>query len=155
MRAIFRYIVLAIAVLIYVISSDDGLTKRLSFYKLQNNSFLTSDRFKYGDLYGMSYLPDFRILRDLNSIKQYAHCNCPEKINLYVVSDSYIWPIFDRKEYYCGVNKLVNIKTNDRDVIRGKLDPSKKNILLIEFSERNLRPLLGDTTYDNDIIAGR
>lgn len=143
---------LLICIAIYMISWDQNLTVSLTAYKLNHNGIFSSDRYRYGDLYGMSYLSKFRKRYQPDSMIRYTNCGKGDKTNLYVICDSYIWAFFDSDKYYCGVNKLKYYETNREDIVGSALDTTKTNVLLLEFAERNVRRLLTDTSYTNNII---
>jgi len=153
MRKAFGYLVLITCITIYVVSWSPDLTKQFSAYKLSHTGIFSSNRYRYGDLYGMSNLPYFRKHYRQDDTIKYSNCNSKKKIDLYAVCDSYVWTLLTSNKFYCGVNKLTYIKTNDKEVLRSDLDTSKINILLLEFSERNVRYLLDDTGYANALIS--
>jgi hypothetical protein len=152
MRKIIKYIVLTVCILIYVVSCNQILTNEFNNSKVKFIPAFESDRWKYGDLYGMSYLSYFRKnYHDINNIKRIS-CSDTKDIDLYSICDSYLWAFFPSRNYYCGVNKFVLAKTNTKEKLKINLDSTKINILLIEFSERNLRDILLDAQYINNLI---
>ncbi|MGZ3872382.1 MAG: hypothetical protein ACXVJD_05670 [Mucilaginibacter sp.] len=155
MKRIIVYLVLVICVFIYMASLDDEVTKRFEQFRFLSSSELiySSDRYRYGDLYGMSYLPYFKENHKKPNLPEPVGCKYGNKINLYAICDSYIWAFVNTNKFYCGVNKFEIRKTNIRDRLKEKLDTSKLNVLLIELSERNVAPLLNDTAYINNIFS--
>ena len=115
MRKAIGYIVLIICLTIYIVSSDQELTRKVFSYKMKFGSLISTDKYKYGDLYGMSYLSYFRKHYHVEDKVKSATCNYQHKIDLYAVCDSYIWPFFDSSKYYCGVDRLTFIRTNFRE----------------------------------------
>jgi hypothetical protein len=83
----------------------------------------------------------------------FSNCGGAKKVDLYLIADSYIWAKFKQPDFYCGVNKLTNIKTNFREVLSGKLDSTKINVLIVEFAERNVRDILRDSIYVAQVIT--
>jgi len=152
MRKVCGYIVLAICILIYVVSSYQKLTKRISHYKMTHNSIWGSDRMRYGDLYGLAYLPYFRKNYVNQDSAKLAGCDQSPKINLYEICDSYLWEFLNKEKFYCGVNKLTYATTNDKNKLTAQLDSSKINVLLLEMSERNIRRILYDSAYVANMI---
>jgi hypothetical protein len=151
MRKIIGYIVLGICIPIYFVSSSQKLTLKLDVLKEKSNSFLGSDKHRYGDLFGLSYLSSFKH-HSADSLKL-PDCSNQKKIDLYEICDSYMFLFFNSAKYYCGVDKLTQIKTNEQEALTTKLDTSKINVLLLEFSERNVRVLLEDSDYMKNIIS--
>jgi len=152
MRKFFGFIVLTLCILIYVVSCNEKLTKKLYTYKSNSIPVFQSDKWQNGDLYGMSYLPFFRRHNKVYDTVPRIVCNRTNKINLYAICDSYLWGFFASDKFYCNVNEFTLVKTNDKGCLKTNLDPSKINVLLLEFSERNVRGLLADTSYVNNLI---
>lgn len=124
---------------ILVISSSDYLMKCITDEKFNVKNVFHSDRFEYGDLYGFSYLSDYRHKRNfINPIQKIN--NAPKKINLFVVGDSFLEKEFiTSKNIFNSVNDYKFLRHNSNDKLVFELDTSKENVLLIETVERNLR----------------
>lgn len=149
-RKILGYIVLFAAIAVFVISSVDDLTRVLAQKKYDTKSWWGSDKYIYGDLYGMSYLPQFKIPGEKGGkiIGHDDRCQAiPKTFNIYATSDSYTWDLFKDPANFCGADKSGYAASNFRDVLSIHLDSSKKNILVIETTERNVWTLLTDTAY--------
>src|SRR5947209_617752 len=86
----FFVLLALLSILVLIVSTSDKLMKMITEYRLSTKSFLGSDKYRYGDLYGMSYLPNFRIevikLPEKVSIDRSGERN----INLFIVGDSYL-----------------------------------------------------------------
>ena len=100
-----------------------------------------------------SYYSYFRTHYKVDKIVTPVRCMDTAKVDLYTICDSYLWSFFASEKFFCGVNKLTMIKTNNQEKLKTNLDQSKINVLLIEFSERNVRGILGDTSYINNVIT--
>jgi hypothetical protein len=153
MRKALGYFVLIFCSVLYMVSSDQVLTDKLTAYKIKPGSAISMDKYRYGDLYGMCYLSYFRKHFPGAGKVKAAACHYPRKIDLYAVCDSYIWAYLDSSNYYCDVDHLFLIKNTFRDKVIPVLDGSKINVLLIEFGERNVRYLLEDPVYNGNIIG--
>lgn len=103
---------------------------------LYNRLFIRSDRWRYGDLYGLCYLPGYKF--ELEPYRKYGrNSNVPPTNRiLYIVGDSYLAD----KELdgaFAGFDRVIFL--DDRfpfgPVV---LDSAKENFLLLEFAERNL-----------------
>ena len=151
MRKFTGYIVLSIFILIYVVSSYQKLTIKINLLKEKSGSIFRSDKYQYGDLFSLCYLTAFK--KPIRDSVKFPNCNYPKKINLYAICDSYIFLFFNSDKFFCGVNNFSEIKTNDMELFTSKLDTSKINVLLLEFSERSVRPLLEDSVYISSLIT--
>ena len=136
----------------YMVSCNQKLTEKLNAYKANAIPAFQSDKWQNGDLYGMSYLPYFRKPHRVEGTIRPVLCSNGYKINLYAICDSYLWEFFASDKFYCGVNKVTIVKTNNKQSLKANLDLLKINVLLVEFSERNVRSILGDTSYVNNLI---
>jgi hypothetical protein len=132
-------LLLICALIIYIAASSKSIMKEVVDYKFSRTSVLGTDQFKFGDLYGMSRLEYFRKnYRAVPIWEQKKLCKKEKDIDLYMFCDSYVWEFAPKDSFYCGVNKLQFATNNNREYLSVKLDSSKKNILLLEFVERNL-----------------
>lgn len=97
--------------------------------------FVHSDRWRYGDLYGISYLRQYKL--KLEPFKQYPAQGRPVTNRvLYIIGDSFL------------ADKVLNSAFDDFDDVYFldrrfpfgpiKLDSTKQNYLIMEFAERNL-----------------
>lgn len=98
--------------------------------------FIRSDRWGYGDLYGLCYLPEYK--SKLEPFKKYDR-DGPKKLTnriLYIIGDSFLAD----KSLAGAFDGFDNVVFLDRRFPFGPitLDSTKKNYLLMEFAERNL-----------------
>ena len=61
MRRTFLLLVIAIFASIMIVSTSGKLMRQITQYRTSTTSALGSEKYRYGDLYGLSYLPDFKI----------------------------------------------------------------------------------------------
>ena len=112
-------------------------TKETNWYKA---FFSYSDKWRYGDLYGMSNLPQYKF--ELELFKHYNPKPGRQNTNrvLYIIGDSFLAD----KILYGAFDAFDNVIFLDRRFAFGpiKLDSTKQNYLIMEFAERNL------VTYD-------
>lgn len=146
MKKIFSYIVLVVFTMIYIVSSNDYLMKKLAQYRYEVNSIWGADKYRYGDLYGFSFLPQYKIPAVKKVIKGPVQ---PEKktIDFYNMCDSYIWGFTPLDSLLYGVKKYQKTRWKYGDNIIATLDTSNVNFLLIEVTERQIRSVLSDTLY--------
>ena len=148
MRKIIAIIILIIAIAILVLSMNQAFIYRIKQDRyfahidppvkksLYQKIFLRSDRWTYGDLYGISFIPQYKIR--LSPFKKYPRNTAQPITNkvLYIIGDSFLadktlpgaFPQFD------------NVIFLDRRFGFGpiKLDSTKQNYLIMEFAEFNL-----------------
>lgn len=150
MKKIVAFGLLALTLCVFIISSVDDLTKVFAQAKYKSQAWWGSDKYQYGDLYGFCYLPHFRI-KNVEGVSHLTRFDTTasetKKIDLYALSDSYTWGILQYPSLFHDVNKITFTKLNYRQVTSVSLDKTKKNVLLLECSERNLRILYEDTAY--------
>jgi len=113
-------------------------------YRYELDSTFGSDKYIYGDLYGFSYLRDYKIKLEKKNIHHFD--NKERKINLYAVCDSYLWSFAKTDSIFDNVNNYKYVRLGYNEQIEEKLDPAYTNILLIEATERQVRKYLADTT---------
>ena len=107
-------------------SNDQSLYRRI---------FIRSDRWKYGDIYGLCYLPQYKFI--LDPFPQYKKIN--ESLTnrkLYIIGDSFL---ADKNLNYT-IEQFDEIIFLDRRFNFGpiRLDCTKQNYLIMEFAERYL-----------------
>lgn len=117
-----------------------------------DNKYFASDSYRFGDLFGMSYIPGFKIPAVRDHIKPVKNCFA-NNINVYAVCDSYVWDFVADKKLYCGADTFIYAITNIREKLHVKLNPKKQNVLLLEFSERNVRGIVNDSTYIDNLLT--
>lgn len=141
---------LLIVIMLFMISSFDDLTRLVNKPRSKSMSWWGSGRYPYGDLYGMSYLPQFKIAVPNEDIARLTHPQTPatqKNTDLYALSDSYLWGMLDHSELFSNINRVKYVISNTRNVQPVILDTTKRNVLLIEVVERNIRPLFSDSSY--------
>ncbi|WP_377142569.1 hypothetical protein [Mucilaginibacter lutimaris] len=97
--------------------------------------FVHSDRWRYGDLYGLSYLHQYKY--ELEPFKQYPARSRPVTNRiLYIIGDSFLAD----KILSGAFHAFDDVYFFDRRFPFGpvKLDSTKQNYLIMEFAERNL-----------------
>jgi len=130
------YFTLGFCLAIYISSMIGDVTGAIGDFKLKTKSILKTDRYRYGDLYGMSYIPEFRKqYKRLHPVPQ-VNCFAKKEINLYTLCDSYLYSFALADSFYCGVNQFYGVKNINPHLEIKVFDSSKKNIVLLEFTER-------------------
>jgi hypothetical protein len=137
MRKFILWAILIFFSAVYIISSNGHIMHWLVGFRKKRESFKPMKE-KYGDLYALSYLPQFRISLHKTEIRETC---APGRAayNLYLLCDSYLQDKVS-DSFFCNINKLELVKwEEDPRQITVKLDNRYKNILLIEITERNFR----------------
>ena len=144
MRRILSIFVLIFFTAVYLLSSNDYMMKKIAPSRYEMTNLFGSDKYRYGDLFGLCYLKDFKI----ESEKEppiLSSCKKPGNVNLYLICDSYLWSFIKTDSIFCNVNKMRYARWLYNERIEEKLDTTHRNILIIESSERFARKLLKDT----------
>jgi hypothetical protein len=136
---------------IYIVSSSDDLMSAVASYRYDNNSVLAVDKYRYGDLYGMSFLPEYKrpgdfhqLMKGLPSEITPVPFDAPRTANIYAMHDSYLYHLSD--SLLCGAATVTHVSPLFPDVKVPSLDPNTKNILIIETVERRIR-FFADTSW--------
>jgi hypothetical protein len=137
MKKIIGYIILFFCIIIYIVSSSERLTKKIVMVKNKDFPLLRSDKMRYGDLFGLSYLSDYKISIDEKSSIELTQYKKRGSVNLYSLCDSYLWSLLTSDSLFCA-NKFQYANLNNFETLNVKFDTPQKNILLIELSERNI-----------------
>jgi len=126
-------------IFIYIISSDQKLSEHFYFYRIKNQGIEAFQpiRHKYGDLYDLSHLPDFRT-RDQEKEILVPPAQKEKNINLLLICDSYLFNKTKAEHFTC-VNKKKEIAWSYNIDSPVKIDTLKRNILIIETAERLIR----------------
>ncbi len=108
--------------------------------RYQEAGALGSDKYRFGDLYGLSYLPEFRIAHDNTLISNQVTSNSSRDTDLYILGDSYLFSYVQMDtSNFERAKQLVFRKWSDGDKSPLIIRPSKnRKILLIESVERNV-----------------
>lgn len=122
--------------------TPDGPAKHSLYHRL----LVRSDRWRFGDLYGLCYLPEYRF--KLEPFRKYPRNDTMEttRRDLYIIGDSYLadkemegaFPGFDRVVFLDARFPYGPIT----------LDSSRQNFLILEFAERNLNGYTFDKTTE-------
>ncbi len=138
----------------FIISSSEELMKKTAQYRYNLDNVLGSDKYTYGDLYGLAYLSAFKVKPDAQP--EIKPCRKPGNINLYAICDSYLWFFVKGNADFCGVDKYDFSRWVHDDIMDITLDTDRKNILLIEIAERNLR-YMTDTAaiFSKAVVANK
>ena len=149
MKKITGILVLACSTLILLTAMNQSFINRIKqdrYFDHLNNAhttrslyqriFVRSDRWAYGDLYGLCYLPQYRF--KLEPFKKYNPRNSgnPQNRILYIIGDSFLAD----KTLAGAFDGFDNVIFVDRRFPFGpiRLDSTKQNFLIMEFAERNL-----------------
>jgi hypothetical protein len=146
---LIRYILIVFGLALLWISTSRSAMQYLSEKRDIKNRWWGVDELDHGDLASISYL---------NFVEKFAQpvtfpaplpaaYNGPKNTILFLDGDSYTRHMSDT--LFAGVNELVYIDRNHGTKFH--LDTSKRNVLLIEISERYVRPYFGDLKIFNEV----
>lgn len=143
---IFLIIVTTLFLFFLVASKSEILVGKIAHYKYSSNSLLGSDKYTYGDLYGMSYFPLIKEPVGFDPVVVPEEKFVTNKrINLCIVHDSYLSSSYLKsKAQLAGVDTIYDIEYpwwRNSPVKPIELKKDKTNILLFEIVERNLNAL--------------
>jgi hypothetical protein len=128
MPKVFKYIVLFVAIFYWSISHFKSL------YNWAGKSGIFPDDYRYGDLYRLSFLPQFK--EKAPECAPYTKGNTKKNVNLYLIGDSFT------DQYKLNGNDFIS-KTYQRtpweSTLKVNLEKTSKNILIIESVERSAK----------------
>jgi hypothetical protein len=112
---------------------------RITGVKYRLKGIVGSHKFKYGDLFGLCYLEDFKIKKVEHVDKPLNVDLLPRDLSLYIICDSYVFNQFEgESDYFSRVKDLHILKLKDPQWEVPPLDKKKKNVLIFEIVLRNL-----------------
>jgi hypothetical protein len=126
-----------------VASSQSGMAW-LTSVRYSPTSILHSDKYTYGDLYGISYFPEFKKYKDTLAVQKPVLSSNEKDLELYVVGDSYFYSSFKLDpDYFERAKSLQFYKWDHQPVQPVELskNPTRK-VLLVESVERNVLNLV-------------
>jgi len=144
MKRVFALLVMIVLLLVLGISSSDQAMRWVSKARYQQEGNLGSDKYRYGDLYGLSYLPDFRMLKDTSLITNQFTSEGLRDMDLYILGDSYLYSyIHMDTTNFARSKQVVFRKWSEGNAGAIVLQPTgNKKVLLIESVERNMGTLI-------------
>jgi hypothetical protein len=147
MKRILAYIALFVAIVLYAISCSNNLSEQFTDARYKGPLIFSYDKFRYGDLYGISFLPEykFEMAKEPSYVKKQKY-KIPSIIDLYMINDSYLGFHMDTDTNFYGVRKVLNKEWFDTVKMETVLDTTKTNVLLFEASERYFR-FVADSFY--------
>ena len=162
MKKVIAIFSVILFVAIYYCSNNVKIIESYTDYR-EKKAFIGSDKTGLGGLYGMSYLPEFRIPFYYNIYP--AKKTAKKNIDLYIFCDSYLF--FPSKQiHFFGLDTLIKIKWWEISTYKQiySLDSCKHNVLVIEMTERYVRDICTeyygiinllkiDTTYCNKTLT--
>ena len=137
MKKVFSWLFIIIGIGVLVMSTSRGIMKYVSDKRAGWVGAFGIHRVNGGDLVNMSFLDNEpKFMEHTNFVFKRSPDTVNRNINLYVWADSYV--IHIPPYSYAHVNKF-QLGRRDFTDLHYKLDPNKKNILIIENGERFIR----------------
>jgi len=142
MRKVISIAIILTLTAVYYCSNNPDIISAYTDFR-EKKPFIGSDKTGYGGLYGMCYLPEYRIPFSY-SIKA-AQPSSEKNIDLYVFCDSYLYYSTKESHFY-GIDSLIKIKWWEIPTYRqiSSLNKNKHNVLVIEMTERYVRDICTD-----------
>jgi hypothetical protein len=140
MKKVLAFLVLIVLLGVLGISSSDQAMRWISKARYQQQGNLGSDKYRYGDLYGLSYLPAFRLEKDTSLISNQVTFLGVRDTDLYIIGDSYLYSYIQMDSSNFVRANQVNFRKWSEGIdapLAIKPSPNKK-VLLIESVERNM-----------------
>lgn len=139
MRKILAWFSLVIFTYVLVCASSDSTMKWLSQQRDMQLDVLRSDKYTFGDLYGFSYLPQFRIIKDSRFVDLPSDLDTNNRNkDLYILCDSYLYSSFDEKSaYFSGIKNAYFTRWTEETLVNSNKLKASNSVLLIECVERN------------------
>ncbi len=144
-----RIILLLVAVVffgVFVVSSNTNWMKELTKYRYLLGSKVPSDKYRFGDLYGFSYLCPYKVRalfpEDLRNY--YVKDRSQTGTELYGIVDSYLWAFVPTDSLFRQVDAYRATRW-DYTAKQFYLNPAKRNVLILEMVERRVRYTAPDT----------
>lgn len=143
--------ILIFFLVLYIASLNSNLMKKI--YDIRYASAWFKSDWRYGNLYEMSYIPEFRIeIPRFRLSKKQCYENT-KNVNLYVTCDSFVglgqstaWmDTVISNDKFCNVNLYKSV-WRGRETIIYKRDSTKTNVLIIELVDPEPRFMFADTT---------
>jgi len=131
---------------IFIISINTDLMKEVTTYRYSPASKFPSDKYRFGDLYGFSYLHPYKV-RALSTedLRSYYIKNRPQTgTELYGIVDSYLWSFVPNDSLFRQVDAYRATRW-DYMAKQFYLNPAKRNVLILEMVERRVRYTTPDT----------
>jgi len=138
MRKIVAGIILIFCVALFWVGYQREVMTSVSKWMYGSETLLGSDKYRFGDLYGLSYYPAFRLEKEEKKLPPYQTTATQKDINLTIIGDSYTYSFIDEKvQNFERVNNFQFASWEDRNKLKLPNTSTATNILLIEIVERN------------------
>ncbi|WP_448700859.1 hypothetical protein ACFGVR_02225 [Mucilaginibacter sp. AW1-3] len=119
----------------------------------RNSSFIGSDKYQHGDLFGMCYLPEFRD-KSVAGKRLKVNDTVKRDLNIYAICDSYLESfIYSDSILYAAKSYWHSRFIYDKDRVL-TIDTTQKNVLIIEHVERLIRNFTDSNYVFNKLSIG-
>ncbi|OSZ79423.1 hypothetical protein CAP35_14565 [Chitinophagaceae bacterium IBVUCB1] len=149
MKKIARYILIVLGLLVLYLSTSKTMMQKISDARNDHDEWWGS-HFPYeGDLVGMSYLYyEKRFHKPKERVYEPKQCDSNNNINLVLWGDSYTQYMGDT--CFCAATYQYGRRFFSNLTYR--IDSTKRNILVIECTERLVRGYFSDTRMLNEVV---
>jgi len=137
-KIIAAFVFLGCCYLLKVSVSEKSM-KEITDSRYQSDDIFSSSKFKYGDLFGISFLKEFKIKKVEHVDKPINVDLLPRNLSLYIICDSYVFNPFEGKsDYFSRVKDLHILKLKHLKWAVPPFDKNKRNVLIFEIVLRNV-----------------
>lgn len=139
-RTSTRLLLLSVLVGLYALSSHTDFMQFIVSYRFNLHNAFRSDQFAYGDLYGLSYLPEFRFRENEPFVVQ--PCARKDSVQVALLCDSYRMMLYQHPEELCASGPFA-MGTWDGGPLEITPQPHVRRVFFVELIERNIRDRFG------------
>lgn len=156
MRKIIAALVFLGCFMLLGFSVSEYSMNRITGVKYRLRGMISSHKLKYGDLFGLCFLEDFKVKKVEHVDKPLNVDLLPRDLSLYMICDSYVFGPFEGKsDYFSRVKDLHILKLKHLQWEVPPFDKKKRNVLIFEivlrnlYNDMNLKNIVGKTDFAN------
>ena len=159
MKKIILYSIALLTTLVYAAACSESFMKFFvdGWTNEKRPEILALDKWKYGDLYGLSYLKNFKIPAEPLYSDERIVSTGEKRINLWVIGDSSLIHALDPKKENAFLYdvKLKDYwwKVADKEPRTAEIEKGKRNILIIETGERFVRETFAKKAGAEEVLG--
>lgn len=143
-------------------SVSEESMKDITDFRYQTQGIFSSPKYIYGDLFGISYLNNFKKVKKEN-LQRPSNIDLTKKdISLYFICDSYVFGTFEGKnDYFSRAESVQMLKWKDPKWDVPKLTNKHKKVLIVEmvlrnlYSDMNIKNLTSRSDFSNLIQSSK
>ena len=138
MKRWFAFLVLMVCTVVFVIASNESCMRIVTQWMYSGTGLLSSDRYRYGDLYGMTYLEQFKLPKDEQKLPLHKTDTLLRDVELSVIGDSYTYSFLQEHPLtFQRTARYHFVQFEEHNALPLPSNSNRKKIVLIEVVERN------------------